>query len=266
MYTPFDFNEAVGHRKDYVEDRLREGSPVVGLAYDGGLLLLTVRRTQRKVYEIYDRHMFSAIGNQSDVESVRLASINLTHQEGFERSPDDVSMQRLVGFSLSPALKKGFGDQLVVPFVLKALFAELGRTPAADVFYVLNYDGEFRRSTDAAVIAGTQAAEDKMLQRIGEPSRSMNREAALSLAISAWCVGAREALKRSAITDKKDADNDDYNPLRDIDEADADQVFLRDELKTGTIEVGVLERRAGREGRFHLLSDADIAAAIPDLK
>jgi len=40
MYTPFDFNEAVGHRKDYIEDRLREGSPVVGLAYDGGGRLL----------------------------------------------------------------------------------------------------------------------------------------------------------------------------------------------------------------------------------
>jgi hypothetical protein len=171
-------------------------------------------------------------------------------------------MQRLVGFSLSPALKKGFGDQLVVPFVLKALFAELGRTRAADVFYVLNYDGEFRRSTDAAVIAGSQSAEDKMMERIGEPSRSMNREAALALAVSAWCVGAREALKRSAITDKKDVDNDDYNPLRDIDEADADRVFLRDELKTGTIEVGVLERRAGREGRFRLLTEAEISAAV----
>lgn len=262
MYTPFDFNEAVGHRKDYIEDRLREGSPVVGLAYEAGLLLLTVRRTQRKVYEIYDRHMFSAIGNQSDIENVRLASINMTHQEGFERSPDDVSMQRLVGFSLSPALKKGFGDQMVVPFVLRALFAELGRTPAADIFYVLNYDGEFRRSTSSAVIAGTQAAEDKMLERIGEPSRSMDRGNALSLALSAWSVGAREALKRSAIS-HKDL-NDDLNPLRDIDEADADRVFLRDELKHGTVEVGVLERRSGRDGRFHLLSTAELSELVND--
>src|SRR5579871_4095405 len=142
MYTPFDFNEAVGHRKDYIEDRLREGSPVVGLAYNGGLLLLTVRRSQRKIYEIYDRHMFSAIGNQSDIENVRLASINLAHQEGFERSPDDVSMQRLVGFSLSPAIKKGFGDQLVVPFVIRAIFLFFKQKTAYEIFYVLNFDGE----------------------------------------------------------------------------------------------------------------------------
>lgn len=260
MYTPFDFNEAVSHRKEYIEDRLREGSPVVGLAYAEGLLLLTVRRSQRKIYEIYDRHMFSAIGNQSDIENVRLASINRAHQEGFERSPDDVTLQRLVGFELSPALKKGFGDQLVIPFVLRALFAELGRTPAGDVFYILNYDGEFRRSTDAAVIAGTQTAEDRMLERIGEPQGTRSREEALKTALSAWAVGAREALRR-ARSGSRDED-DDLNPLRDIDEADADAVFLRDELKHGTIEVGVLERRGVHDSRFRLLSEADLAGGV----
>ncbi|HLK58800.1 MAG TPA: hypothetical protein VKU00_19665 [Chthonomonadaceae bacterium] len=262
MYTPFDFNEAVGHRKDYIEDRLREGSPVVGLAYNGGLLLLTVRRSQRKVYEIYDRQMFSAIGNQSDIENVRLASINMAHQEGFDRSPDDVSTQRLVGFSLSPALKKGFGDQLVVPFVIKALFAELGRNPAADVFYMLNYDGEFRRSTGAAVVAGTQAAEDRMLERIGEPDPNWTRDEALQKALSAWSVGAREALKRR-LAGKND-DEDEMNPLRDIDEASADAVFLRDELKTGTVEVGLLERRGLRDSRFRLLNETELSALLSD--
>src|SRR5579871_2174272 len=256
MYTPFDFNEAVGHRKDYIEDRLREGSPVVGLAYNGGLLLLTVRRSQRKVYEIYDRQMFSAIGNQSDIENVRLASINMAHQEGFDRSPDDVSTQRLVGFSLSPALKKGFGDQLVVPFVIKALFAELGRTAAGDCFYILNYDGEFRRSTGAAVVAGTQMAEDRMLERIGDPDPDWSRESALQKALSAWSVGAREALKRQ-LAGKND-EEDEFNPLRDIDEAEADFVFLREELKSGTVEVGVLERRGTRDSRFRLLASEDL--------
>jgi proteasome alpha subunit len=52
MYTPFDFTELISHKKDYCEDRLREGSPVVGVAYQGGSLLLTVRRSQRKVFEV----------------------------------------------------------------------------------------------------------------------------------------------------------------------------------------------------------------------
>src|SRR5882724_1540951 len=196
MFTPYDYNEAIGHRKDFLEERLKEGSPVVGLAYEGGLLLLTVRRTQRKVYEIYDRQMFSAIGMQADIENIRVASIQLAHQEGFERSPDDVSLQRLIGFSLSPALKKAFGDQWSgVPFVIRALFAEVGRLPGQDVFYTLNYDGEFRQTGDAAVIAGSQSAEDRMLERIGEPTATRTREEALQKALSAWSVGAREALR-----------------------------------------------------------------------
>lgn len=264
MYTPFDFNEAVGHRKDYIEERLREGSPVVGLSYDGGLMILTVRRTQRKVYEIYDRQMFSAIGNQSDIEQVRQSVINVAHQEGFERSPDDVTIQRLIAFVLSPALKKAFGDQLTVPFVVRGLFAELGRMPAGDVFYTLNYDGEFRQQNGAAAVAGTQAAEDLMLDRLGDPEQTRTRDEAIQSALLAWSVGVREAIKRSVVN-LNDRD-DDYNPLRDIDEADADSVFLRDELKTGTVEVGLLERRNNRESRFRLLPASDLGPLLRDYK
>ena len=87
MYTPFDREEAVGYRKDNVENRLREGSPVVGLSYDGGMLLLTVRRTQRKVYEIYDRQMFSAIGMQTDIETVRVRMIRLRIRKASSAAP-----------------------------------------------------------------------------------------------------------------------------------------------------------------------------------
>lgn len=265
MFTPFDFNEAVGHRKDYIEEGLREGSPVVGLNYEDGVLLLTLRRTQRKVYELYDRQMFSAIGKQSDIETVRKEMIQIAHQEGFERSPDDVSVQRLVGFALSPALKKAFGDQFgTMPFVIRALFAEIGRTPSADVFVTLNYDGEFRQQNGAAVIAGTQQAEDRMLERLGEPSPDWSREEALRRALAAWTVGAREGLRRR-VGGVKD-DEDDRNPLRDIDEADADAVFLRDELKTGSVEAGVLERRTHRESRFRLLTSTELESLLRDYK
>jgi proteasome alpha subunit len=265
MFTPYDYNEAMGHRKDAIDERLREGSPVVGMAYDGGLLLLTVRRSQRKVYEIYDRQMFSAIGMQSDIENIRLAVIQQAHQEGFERSPDDVSLQRLVGFYLSPALKKAFGDQWSgVPFVIRALFAEVGRVPGTDVFYTLNYDGEFRQSSGAAVIAGSQAAEDGMLERIGETEKNLSRDEALRTALSAWSVGARTAL-RSRFSSQKD-EEDEINPLRDLDEADADRVFLRDELKNGTVEVGLLERRGNRESRFRLLSPTAMESFLQEYR
>src|SRR5947207_3395097 len=152
-YTPFDFNEAIGHRKDYIEERLREGSPVVGISFDSGLALLTVRGTQRKIFEVYDRLIFGGIGNQSDIEAVRVAAIDVAHREGFERSPDDVTAQRLVGFALSPPLKRVFGDLAIAPAVIRALFGELGRTPEDDLFFVLNYDGEFTQMHGFAAVA-----------------------------------------------------------------------------------------------------------------
>jgi proteasome alpha subunit len=129
MYSPFDFNQSIAHRAEYVEERLKSGSPVVGISYDRGILLWTVKRTQRKLYEIYDQLMYGAIGNQADVEAVRLASIDFAHQEGFARSPDDVSAQRLVGFTLSPPIKRGFGDPMTTPAVMRAIFAEIGKSP-----------------------------------------------------------------------------------------------------------------------------------------
>jgi len=266
MYTPFDINEAIGHRKDYVEERLRGGSPIVGVRYADGLLLLTVRRAQRKVFEIYDRQMFSGIGKQSDIENVRLRAIQDMHQEGFERSPDDVSVQRLVGFALSPILKKAFGDPMYEPIVLRALFAELGRTPKGDTFYTLNYDGEMQATKEVGVVAGTQTAEDAMLEKLGEIDGTLPREEALHRALLAWAVGARELLRRQSSTSKNEDMDDEYNPLRELDSADADGVFLRDELKSGTVEVGLLERRANREGRFRLLPSADIDVLVRDYR
>ncbi len=106
MLTPYDFQENLQQRAQYIRNRLRAGSPVIGISYDNGVLLLALKRRGRKVYEVYDRLMFSAIGNQADVENLRLAAIDFAHQEGFVRSPDDVTIQRVVGFALSPALKR----------------------------------------------------------------------------------------------------------------------------------------------------------------
>ena len=92
-----------------------KGSPVVGVSFDAGLLFLTVRKSQRKIYEVYDRLIFSAIGPPGGYRADPDRSDRRPHREGFERSPDDVTAHRLVGFALSPPLKRVFGDQLAAP-------------------------------------------------------------------------------------------------------------------------------------------------------
>ena len=49
---PYRWIEAIRDRRDYIEDQLSQGSPVVGLSYDDGMLLLTVGRGQRKIFEV----------------------------------------------------------------------------------------------------------------------------------------------------------------------------------------------------------------------
>jgi proteasome alpha subunit len=237
MYSPYDFNQSIAHRAEYVEERLKSGMPVVGISYDGGALLLTIKRTQRKVYEIYDQIMFSAMGNQADVEAIRLASIDFCHQEGFSRSPDDVSMQRLVGFILSPPLKRAFGDPMTTPNVLRAIFAETGKQANTDHFFVLNYDGEFTTHSNYAVAGGTDVAEEAMREVLSGFDSIPNLEEAIAR--------AKDALRAGLKTK--------------VDEEDTNRDFLKEALEEGHFEAAVLERNTPRESKFRLLTQTDLA-------
>lgn len=238
MYSPYDFNQSIAHRAEYVEERLKNGAPVVGLSYDAGVLLFTVKRTQRKVFEIYDELMYSAIGAQADVEAVRLAAIDFAHQEGFARSPDDVSIQRLVGFAISPAIKRTFSDPMTSPHVIRAIFAEVGSTPDKDSFFVLNYDGEFSNAAKFAVAAGSQASEDAMRAELEKHTDLPDLKTALQRARDAWRAGGS-------------------TPGSEDNEDDA----LAEALKEGQVEAAILERDTPRESKFRLLSESEIAGA-----
>ncbi len=87
------------------------------------------------------------------------------------------------------------------------------------------------------------------------------REQALERAMKAWAAGAMEARRRGS-----GKDDEDENPLRDIDEEEQIGGFLRTELKTGQVEAGVLERFANRESKFRLLIDGDLKDVLAQYK
>lgn len=239
MYSPFDFNQTIVHRADYVEERLKGGSSVVGISYDGGVLLFTVRRAPRKIFEIYDQMMFAALGNQADVEAVRLAAIDFCHQEGFQRSPDDVSVQRLVGFAISPPLKRAFGDPMTTPNVMRAIFAEMGKTPDKDSFFVLNYDGEFSSVQGSAIAAGSDGASDVMRESLDKSLGESTPDLATALraAAEAWRAGMAPS----------GGDDEDGGNTKTDDDA------LSEAFKEGRAEAAILERFTPRESKFRLL-------------
>ncbi len=259
-FSPYDWNESIQQRNEYIEDRLKDGSPVVALTYDGGLLLLSARQTQRKIYEVYDKLMFSAIGNQSDVEQIRRASIDAAHQEGFQRSPDDVSVQRMVSFQLSPAIKRIYGDPFAQPIVIKGIFAELGKTVDRDLLMTLSYDGEFSSTPGIAVVAGTAYAEDRMREHLKTETESgmPTLDGALRAALHAWGVG----MKHLEAEDRADADySTDGEGKQDV------SSFIKEHLGKGWIvEAGVLERDTTRESRFRLLSENEMTETTAQYK
>lgn len=252
-YSPYDWNESVRQRNEYIEEQLKEGSPVVVVSYDAGVLMLTVRRTQRKLYEIYDRLMFAGIGRQSDIEAVRTAAIDFAHREGFQRSADDVTVKRLVGFWVSPAIKKAHADPFAAPVVMRGVFAEVGKTPQADQFFVVSYDGEFTEHPERVVIAGSDFAETKMKDHLESEIAAgvTGLDVALRAALYTWGVGKKSV----------EADDDIDEPSSTKQEENASDA-VAEALKDGwAIEAAVLERQTRRESHFRFLKEEELAEA-----
>jgi proteasome alpha subunit len=195
---PFRWVEAIANRREYIEDQLAPGSPIVALSYRDGVLLFTFSRERQKLFEIYDRIALGGLGHPGDIERLRLAAIEVSSTEGFARSADDVSLRRLANYSLSPALKAAFEQVYGPPFLARLLFVELGRHGAPNVFLRLDYDGSIRTNgggfgktlQDFGVLAGTNRAMRDMEEYLGsrQPAHQ-TLDAALRLACDAWCVG-----------------------------------------------------------------------------
>lgn len=165
MLTPYDWQEGIGHRAQYIEAKLAQGAPVVAVSLADGVLLYTKRRQSRKIFEVYDRLIFAAIGQQSDVEALRTGAVDFAHQEGFNRSEEDVTIQRVVT-ALSAGVKKAFSDFSSSPIVARSLFSEVGPIPDEDLHYVLDYDGDYRVSRHFAVVAGQEAVSDSIAAKL----------------------------------------------------------------------------------------------------
>jgi proteasome alpha subunit len=152
---PYRWLEAIQNRREYIRDQLKGGTPVFAVSRPEGVLLLGVGFGQSKVFEIYDRHGYAALGHPVDIEKLRQTAIEAAHLEGFNRSSHDVTLRRLISFSLSPAIKHSFEHIFSPPFIVESLFAEVGSTPESDVLVRVHYDGNHQYSSNGVLIAHT---------------------------------------------------------------------------------------------------------------
>jgi len=186
--SPYDWQESISQRSQYVEARLKAGQPGFALSREEGVLMGSLRRQNSKIFEIYDSLAMMALGLQSDIEALRVASIEFCHKEGFQKSAEDVTLSRLAA-GLSSSIKQSHSDLRRPPLVALALFAELGDVPAHDHFTLLEFDGDYVYSRDGVWLAGSSDVKGRL-----EAGASFSELASLSLED---CLSKTEELLRT---------------------------------------------------------------------
>lgn len=182
---PYRWLEAIGNRREYISEQMKGGTPVFAVSRPEGILMLGVGIGHSKVFEVYDRHGFAAIGHPVDIEKLRQAAIESAHVEGFNRSSKDVTLRRLISFALSTTLKNSFEQIFAPPFIVEAIFTELGESPERDTMARVHYDGNHRYESSGVLVA----AADRKVESEGttwlreklKPDDSIERVAGLCL-------------------------------------------------------------------------------------
>lgn len=265
MYEePYRWVEAIGNRRQYLDEQLKQGSPVVALSYADGILLLTVSRGTPKLYEIYDRIGLGGIGHPADLEKLRFSLLEMAHLEGFNRSPSDVTGTRMMKHGLAPIIKQAFEEIFKAPFIVKILLAELSLKPGKDTFLTVDYDGTFEETSGCAVLAATKAIQARMLGELKPASATpaLSLDAALTLAAKTWALGSL-AQTAEAEADERDVKASDQSAAgKEPDEAVL-SAHLRETLADKQLEAAVLERRTPGPSKYRTLKGEELALIVP---
>ena len=257
---PYRWVEAIRNRREYLADQLEGASPVVGVCYTDGVLLLTSTPGPRKVFEVYNQVAFAGVGHPADIEKLRKAIIDIAHVEAFNLSASDVSLQRLVAFGLGPLMKAAFDEIFRSPHIARVVVTELDPSDALETFYTIDADGAFSPSGSAAAVAGTVDSAAAILDhlKLDHPKTGADGEAsleeALARALEAWAVGRVHAEREA---DKSEEDEE----AASVTEEDL-ATAVRGALEAGRIEAAVLDRTMPTKTKFRLLTEAETRGAL----
>jgi proteasome alpha subunit len=267
MYEePYRWVEAVGNRRQYLDEQFKQGSPVVALTYDGGILITTVSKGTPKLYEIYDRLALGGMGHPTDLEKLRFSLLEMAHVEGFNRSPSDVTGARLIKYGIAPVIKQAFEEVYKAPFIVRILVAELGQKPEKDALLTINYDGTFEEVTGHAVLAATTAIQVKMLTYLKDQQQAtVTLEQALDLTLRAWAIGslAQQQAEADQDAEAKPAVSGAGSAAAAIPTKDTLIEHVRGLAGERTIECAILERQAPGTSKYRSLKQAELLRLLP---
>jgi proteasome alpha subunit len=266
MYEePYRWIEAVGNRRQYLDEQFNQGSPVVALSYADGILLLTVSRGTPKLYEIYDRLGLGGMGHPADLEKLRFSLLEMAHVEGFNRSPSDVTGARLMKNGLAPIIKQAFEEIYKAPFIVKILLAEVGFKPEKDTFLTINYDGTFEETTGWAVLAATPAVQQGMSAYLKHETElvSASLPRAVGCALQAWAVGSMAQERAEAGEDHEPSKSANQQLPPSTPDTAAVFAHLRETVAEKTVECAVMERSAPGSSKYRVLKADELGRLLP---
>lgn len=262
MYEePYRWIEAVGNRRHYLDDQFKQGSPVIGVAYDTGILLMTMSKGTPKLYEIYDRLALGGMGHPADLEKLRFNLLEMAHVEGFNRSPSDVTGSRMVKYGIAPVIKQAFEEVFKAPFIVKILLAELGQKAGKDRFLTINFDGTFEEKSQYAVLAASAAIEQEMTAYLRQQS-VVSLEQAVNAAVCSWAVGDRA--QRQALEDSGEQREAQADPSRLVNDPDLLYKHIRQCMNDMTIECALLDRHMPGASKYRALDPDELKRLLPN--
>jgi proteasome alpha subunit len=235
---PFRWMEAISTRHSYVREKLKKGRPVICVPYEDGILLLGFSPQPGKIFEIYDRIALGGLGHPADVERLRMTLLDGAHLEGFHRSAQDVTIARMLQFSIAPALKQNFEEIMRAPYLVQLLLAEIDQN-GQPRFFRLNYDGHWETFKHGAAIAGNS----KVLEWIEkEIAKKEFHRLPLDRALLETCKLWEESQKHGVEGEEEDA-----------------PVSLKSAFADWAFEAAVLSKKVPRKCLYRKITDAEIA-------
>ena len=261
---PYRWVEAVANRRQYLDDQLTQGNPLIAVSFAQGILLLTVHRGTPKLYEIYDRIALGGMGHPADLEKLRFSLLDLAHVEGFQRSPSDVTASRLTKNGVAPVVKQAFEEIFRAPYIVKILLAEVGKVPEKDRIFITNYDGVFEEWSDMGVLVSRKSVEKSLHDEWTRQTTPETLKAALERALRFWGLAS---LLQGPIQVEEEEDREKSQ------KADSDIVSLPDEeaihqriqetLNNETLECVLLDRTVSTMETYRVLAGDELHTLLP---
>ncbi|MQM28774.1 proteasome subunit alpha [Glycomyces albidus] len=186
-------------RAEFARKNISRGRNVVALSCADGVLLVAenVSSALHKVYELYDRIGFAAVGKYNEFENLRTAGVRMADLRGYSYDRRDVNAASLAK-AYAQTLGAIFSEQ-TKPFEVEICVAGVGASPEADELYRLTFDGSINDEPGYLAMGG---AAEELVEVLSEGHDSDAPLAdAFALALRALSHGGSNGTPRELTTD-----------------------------------------------------------------